>query len=208
MPAKPVLLTAAVCVIGALLLSSLISGNPPQAPTDWLSPIGPGVTAAGLLLLAFDRWIWRWRYVDRCHPRPVLHGTWRGSLASKWVNPQTGEGVPVDPEVYAVIRQRFWSISIRLLTNESSSRSTAAQFERAPDGECQLVYVYTNVPRVSVRDRSAIHYGGVILNVPRDRSGRLEGHYFTDRQTTGELVFDKHAPEAAQSYQDARNIKF
>jgi predicted pore-forming effector associated with SMODS systems len=88
--------------------------------------------------------------------------------------------------------QRFWSITARLLTKESSSRSLVAGFQRHTDGVNELLYTYANTPRVEVRARSEIHYGTVVLNAPRDRAQGLEGHYFTDRKTRGEMRFMHH----------------
>jgi hypothetical protein len=91
--------------------------------------------------------------------------------------------------VFLVVRQRFWHVSVRLLTRESSSASMLANFTTEADGVHQLIYVYANTPRSDVRDRSELHYGAVVLGAPRDPNEGLEGHYFTDRRTRGEMHF-------------------
>lgn len=186
MPGKVLLYGMAGLTIAVLALLSLVHGHPPHKASDWLAPIGPAVTVAGIALWLFDHYLWRWPGICKLVRRPVLNGTWHGELESDWVNPETGEQVPIDTEVFLVIRQRFWQLSARLLTRESSSASALASLTSGPDGVQQFLWVYTNVPRVAVRDRSEIHRGTVVLSVSR-QPDRLEGEYFTDRRTRGEL---------------------
>lgn len=186
MPGKVLLYGMAGLTVAVLVLLSLAHGHAPHKASDWLAPVGPAVTLAGIALWLFDRYLWRWPGICKLVRRPVLNGTWHGELQSDWVNPETGERVPVDTDVFLVIRQRFWQLSARLLTRESSSASALASLTSGPDGVQQFLWVYTNVPRVAVRERSEIHRGAVVLSAPQ-QPDRLEGEYFTDRRTRGEL---------------------
>jgi hypothetical protein len=205
-PARTVIYFIAGVVVGVLLLYSAIRGDAPDSASEWLAPIGPAVTAAVIGLLAWDRWIWRWPIICKLHGRPVLHGTWRGELASEYESPETGERVPADPDVCLVVRQRFWDISVRLLTKESSSSSMFASFKADDDGVHQLVYVYENTPRAEVRQRSPVHYGAVVLNAPRDRKAGLTGHYFTDRYTIGEMRFNRHFKKLVDTHAEGHEL--
>jgi hypothetical protein len=189
MPPKPALYTTAALVVVVLLGLTAMRGHAPQSASEWLSPIGPAVTVAATGLWLFDRVIWRWPGIRRLHGRPVLHGTWHGGLASDWVDPKTNQRIPPDPNVFLVVRQRFWHVTVRLLTKESSSSSMLANIKADPDGVHQLIYVYANTPRPDVRHRSELHYGAVVLGAPRDANQGVEGHYFTDRNTRGEMRF-------------------
>jgi hypothetical protein len=186
MPGKVLLYAMAGLTVAVLFVLSLVHGHAPHQASDWLAPIGPAVTVAGVGVWLFDRYLWRWPGICRLVRRPLLHGTWHGELESDWVNPETSQRVPVDPDVFLVVRQRFWQLSARLLTRESSSASTLASLTTGPDGVQQFLWVYTNVPRVAVRERSEIHRGAVVLSAPQ-QPDRLEGEYFTDRKTRGEL---------------------
>lgn len=194
MPPKAVLQVVAACVVAALAASSAVRGHAPESLPEWLSPLGPGVAVAGAGLWLFDRYAWRWAGICKVVGRPVLHGTWYGELASHWVNPETNHRVPVDPDVFLVVRQRYWHITVRLLTKESSSVSMLANLEKGTDGVHQLFYVYANTPRPDVRHRSALHYGAVVIGAPRDRSQGLQGEYFTGRNTQGEMRFRRSFP--------------
>lgn len=206
MPARAGLYVVAGLVVGGLLLESLIRGHPPEAASEWLMPIGPAVALAAAGLWVFDRWAWRQRGIRQLVRRPLLHGTWHGEVASRWIDPETGEGIDPDPDTFLVIRQRFWSISARLLTKESSSSSLFAELTAGADGVCQLLYIYVNQPQAEVQHRSKLHYGAVVLTAPRDRRDGVEGQYFTGRETTGDMRFRAHYPQLVETHAGGRNL--
>lgn len=206
MPSKNLVYFIAGLSIVAVVGYSAVRGHAPHSATEWLSPLGPAVTTAGVALWLFDARIWRFPGVRRIVGRSVLHGTWHGELASDWVNPETNETVPVDTDVFLVIRQRFWSLSARLLTKESTSYSIVADFKKAPDGLLELMYTYSNTPRPAVRYRSAMHFGTVLLGTPRGEGQYLEGRYFTDRRTSGELRFRHRFPEIVETHAAAEAL--
>lgn len=206
MPARTALYVVSVLVVVGLLLDSAIRGHSPQTASEWLVPIGPAVTVAAAGLWVFDRWAWRQFGIWRLLGRPVLHGTWHGELVSDWSDPATGRQVDPDPDVFLVVRQRFWSVSARLLTNESKSSSLFAELTADPDGVCQLVYLYANQPQAEVQHRSMPHYGAVVLNAPQNRADGIEGQYFTDRKTKGDMRFQTHLPKVVESHSAARGL--
>lgn len=139
MPPRVVLQTVAALVVLMLVGFTAWRGAPDTA-ADWTAPIAPSVALAGVGLWVFDRYAWRWRGVRNLVARPVLDGTWHGELASDWVNPQTGQRVEPDANVFLVVRQRYWSITVRMLTKESASASLRADLTKYEDGVHQLVY--------------------------------------------------------------------
>lgn len=143
-----------------------------------------------IIYLIFTIWAWRWRlFSGWLIPFPYLGGTWRGTIVSTWINPETG-ATPPPIEAILVIRHRFDSISCTLFTAESESQSNAAalQLEDGSDRKV-LSYNYTNDPRVSVRGRSERHSGAAILKLVSQPTMRLTGEYWTSRKTTGEMDF-------------------
>jgi len=184
------------------LLAFLIQGLP---TTELFAPIGAASSVAGLLVLAFDHFLWRFPKIGRTlSKRPNLRGTWRGRLASNWVDPETEKGV--DPEVYLVVRQTFWSVTANLITKESKSCSTTATIEDDGCGQHQLVAQYRNTPRASVRERSEVHHGSFKLDIAGEPVEQMEGYYWTDRMTRGELDFDRHSPKFVESYAHAQRL--
>jgi hypothetical protein len=104
-----------------------------------------------------------------------------------------------------VIRQTFWSVSARLITRESKSYSMVGAIDSEGDSHYSLMAVYRNTPRASVRGRSPIHHGTLMLDIGGDPPSRLEGFYWTDRKTMGEIEltqrFNKHVSDFAGAQQ-------
>lgn len=171
---------------------------------SWLRYLSTVTAVLVLVLGAFDLWLWRLRFLHGWFvKRPDLHGTWRVVMRSNWVEPSTGK--TVDPiEGYMAVRQTFSSISLRLMTDESTSELIGAQVVRAQDGTYRVTGVYRNQPRMSVRDRSPIHNGAVLLSVAGSPVTRLSGQYWTDRSTTGEIELTDRSDNILDDFHTAR----
>lgn len=207
-PSRQLVQAIAFVVAGVYLAAFLLQGLPVD---DLLRPLGAASAAAGLFVLTFDNIFWRVPKLGRrISKRPDLRGTWRGTLASHWVDPETNERVAPDPEVYLVVRQTFWSVSANLITKESKSCSTTALVEGDGCGQYQLVAMYRNTPRAAVRHRSEVHHGSFKLDIGGEPVDRLEGYYWTDRNTMGEFDFDRRSRKnkVVESYAAAQALDF
>ncbi|MBI4305606.1 MAG: hypothetical protein HY678_04740 [Chloroflexi bacterium] len=195
-----ILLVAAVVWGGLLIVDGVV------VSIEWLRHL-PIVTGVLLLLLAaFDVLLWR---VPVLHPwfvrRPVVHGTWRVSIRSTWTDPNSGQQIaPI--EGFMSIWQTFSRLSLRLMTDESRSEFLGAEILRSEDGTYRIVGVYRNEPRVSVRHRSPIHNGGLAMQVLGAPPSCLEGHYWTDRGSAGELVLSDRRRKLVHSMAEARAL--
>lgn len=172
-----------------------------------LAPFTLTVTALTLLFAMFDKLLWRWNLLQGWFvKRPHLWGTWKAELRSDWIDPETGEGVP-PIEGYMAVHQTRWAISIRLMTAESSGELMTADLLERDDGAFRLSGVYRNEPKLSVRERSPIHYGAFLLDVEGDANApaRLYGHYWTDRNTKGELTLVARTKTHYQGFDAARH---
>jgi hypothetical protein len=204
-PPRLLVQTLVLLVAGVYLVSYLVRGLP---TSELFAPIGAAGALASLFVLAFDHFLWRVPKLGRrFSKRPDIRGTWRGRLASNWVDPKTQERIAPDPEVYLVIRQTFWSVTANLITKESKSCSTTAIIEDDGCGQHQLVAQYRNTPRASVRDRSEVHHGSFKLDIGGEPVDRLEGYYWTDRNTMGELDFDRRSLKVVDSYVHAQRLQ-
>ena len=201
-PSRLLIQALVLLVAGVYLVPYLIRGLP---TSELFAPIG---AAASLFVLAFDHFLWRIPKLGRrLSKRPDLRGTWRGRLASNWKNPETGQRIDPDPEVYLVVRQTFWSVSANLITKESKSCSTTATIEDDGCGQYQLVAQYRNTPRAGVRERSEVHHGSFKLDIGGEPVDRLEGYYWTDRNMMGELEFDRRSKETVDSHKHAQRLQ-
>jgi hypothetical protein len=174
-----------VIIILAVML--ILEGT--QVTTGLFKPCGAVVTVLGLVLLAFDKWLWSLRFL---HPwfvdRPYLKGTWKGVLVSGYIEPATQQKVP-PIEAYLVIRQTYSAIYLRLITKESTSESMANNIPKGVDGVYSIASVYRNIPQLPHRHHSEIHHGALVIRVEGDPVTSLTGEYWTDRLTHGEMRF-------------------
>lgn len=163
--------------------------------------IPQAITVYAIVAIIFTKWLWRWKLLQGWLIKlPDLQGTWRGELKSDWINPETGKGIDPIPMVL-VIRQTFSHIKCTLMTAESSSYSTTADINIAANSEdLYLTYNYTNRPKASIRDRSAIHDGAAILKIIGKPEKCLEGEYWTSRKTRGDIKLTFESKELVEKF--------
>jgi hypothetical protein len=161
-----------------------------------------------MLGLAFDHWLWRAPWLHGWFvKRPNLRGTWRVVLQSSYVPP--GETEPVPPiTCYMAVAQTFSTLQMKLMTPESSSVFIADHIRPSQSGEgYQLIGVYTNEPKVHLRDArvSEMHQGALLLEThgAAHRPETITGKYWTDRKTVGEMDFDQRADTIYTRFEDA-----
>ena len=137
------------------------------------------------MVSVYERWLWRWSPLHRIGllGTPVVIGTWRGDLESFWVDPKTDQRPPVKT-VYLVIAQTATTVSVRLLSNESSSVQTSGVVGKDDAGYPVISYNYRNTPDLKFREDnpSPIHFGGAILKIEGDPATALDGWYWTRPQ--------------------------
>lgn len=145
-------------------------------------------TVLALVVVAFDKWIWRWPVVCKLHSRARIDGLWKVELrpdAASYI-PVGGNRGPIDG--YMVVEQTFWLIALTQFTAESSSYSKTATFlKRADSSKRVLVFVYDNEPRREHLHRSQRNTGGCQLEVANGSPRTMTGAYFTDRFTAGAM---------------------
>jgi len=149
----------------------------------------PKVATLDLIIwMFFVRWGWRWKiFRGWLVPFPDLTGTWQGNIRTNWKDSITNKEPSQIPTILS-IRQTFGNISCVLRTAEMTSHSNIEGFKIDPNKQIrQLVYSYTNTPKPSVKARSAPHDGTVVFDMIGTPVSKLEGRYWTDRETTGEI---------------------
>lgn len=177
-------------------------GSGVAVEASWLRFYSLAVLVAGVLWIAWDRWLWRLPIFKNSESvSPVLHGTWRGLLTSLWPDPATG--LPPDPKTaYLVVRQTASSLSVTFLTEQAQSASTLAQVQREA-GTAKLLYVYLASPDPSFEESSRMHHGSAMLTITGSPARRLRGRYWTDRDSRGELDFTERVAALAGDIDEA-----
>lgn len=177
-----------IILAAALIWGMLLILDGVFVSISWLRYFSIVMGALLLLLTIFDLYLWRLAIFRSWFvKRPLVDGTWKAQLQSTWVDPKTGQVKPAI-DAFMVVRQTFSRMSLRLLTAESQSELLGAEVVRADDGSYRIIGVYRNEPKLGVRERSPIHYGGLVLQVIGSPPVRLTGHYWTDRDTKGEIA--------------------
>jgi hypothetical protein len=138
---------ASISAVIALALPALIDlakwlGVPSNLPPSIVS-LFSAATIWVVLYFLFDRWLWRWRPVNRLVKTPDLTGVWRV------------EGVTLDQDERPrlnwtgniTIIQSWDRIKIHLETPDSKSNSLSAAVFADPMGGYSLLYHYKNEPR-------------------------------------------------------------
>jgi hypothetical protein len=169
-----------------------------------LQPLSIVITIVLYAVMAFDLWLWKIPFLHGWFvKRPVIDGSWKVEIRSNWENPATG--TVIEPiEGYIVIRQTFSTLSLRLLTEESSSELVGTEIVCSANGLFCVTGIYRNEPRFQVRERSAIHYGAVWLKVIDEPLKKLIGHYWTDRGTAGEMELSNRQKKRFQTFDSAK----
>ncbi len=142
---------------------------------DVFGYIGEAVGLTVLIITLYERFLWRYNPFE---DTPVLKKRYKGVLISTHDS--------LERVANLEIQQTLLTISIVQETGESRSKSITASIEKIL-GEKQLTYCYLNTPNASVRNRSEIHYGTAMLCV--EDTNKLTGQYFSDRKTTGDILF-------------------
>ena len=166
---------------------------------------GAAWTAVLLAHTIWDRYGWRHPFAQKWTPAPRdIRGTWKGRLASDWVDPATDLRIP-EKDAYLAIDQTFSQASVLLLTNESRSLSSLAAVDNE-GGEHRLNYLFMNEPSIDLQHRSPIHRGATSLIVSGNPPVRMEGSYWTARNTKGRLTFTSRVATLAGSYEEAQRL--
>ena len=190
--------------IAVWLLALWFQGTPVLS-ADFVKPFGTVVGIITLFVTLFNKYMWSWKIFKGWYvKRPDLRGTWKVELKSSWVNPETGEVIaPIYG--YAVIRQSLTFLSVRLMTKESRSVLVAHSIEQQEDDDLfKLVGVYRNEPKIELQGvRSEIHHGSFVLDVHGSPPCSLEGHYWTDRATKGDIKLSNRVKKLYDIYEQA-----
>jgi hypothetical protein len=195
-------LVACAAMIWALILSGLGWVIPPS----FFRPLSIVAGSLSLSLLVFDGWVWAWPGIRRLVNRPDIRGTWEGVIRSSWKYPD-GNGLNLGSiNAYVVVHQTYTGLRLRLLTRESQSSSITAALISEPDGTTVFA-LYRNEPKALLRSRSPIHHGGLILRVGGPPPSVMDGEYWTNRQTIGEVELRRISKRRVHDYGSAAKLE-
>jgi hypothetical protein len=180
-----VIVITTIAIWGGVLLAC---GIELTGSVEALKKIPLVVTIEAGIWLVFTQWAWKKKiFQSWLVAEPIVQGTWKGTLKSTWVDPETGDTPAPIPIVFS-IKQDFYHISCSIYTQESSSHSYFGRIyiDEASDVK-RFIYTYTNKPKASVRHRSEYHDGTTNLRIIGGSQNKMEGDYWTTRKSTGDI---------------------
>jgi hypothetical protein len=193
-----------IIYVAVLSWTAILWVNHQAIQSTWLQPLSTVITIVLYAVMAFDLWLWKIPFLHSWFvKRPVIDGTWRVSIRSNWKNPSTASAIP-PVEGYMIVRQTLSTLSMRLLTEESSSELVGTEIVCSADNLFCITGVYRNEPRFEVRDRSEIHFGAVWLTIIDEPQKRITGHYWTDRQSAGHVELSQRTTKKFQAFASAK----
>lgn len=165
------------------------------------------VTIDVVISLLFVKYLWKLPiFKGWLVPYPNLNGTWKGMIRSNWVNPETGKNPDLIP-VILTINQSLFHISCVMRTKEMTSYSFVSGFSIDEDNQVKrLSYSYNSKPKQSVRPRSPEHFGTIVFDIIQNSSLRLDGEYWTERNTTGSIEMEYWKSEKLDNFPDELGI--
>jgi hypothetical protein len=193
----------AAVVVTVFAVGIWSTGDVPKI--GWLRFFSLGVWIAFAVLLAWDKVIWHFPWIQKLKAVPRdIRGTWKGSLNSQWIDEATGRP-PEEKDVFLVVRQDASTVSVVLLTDQSRSCSSLAEVVEDRTA-AMLHYLYLNRPQSRVENRSRIHPGAASLDLIGRPVTRLSGHYWTDRNSRGELEFSEKQIAYVDGFVEAKKL--
>ncbi len=191
----------AYIVSGAWSVVLFLAGIP--VPHTWVKVLSalPLLIVAGFA--AFDNWVWQLGPIRRLVGRPLLSGTWSGTLTSLR-DGETGRELEHEPiPVVIVIHQSSLTLSVLLMSAESKSRSISAIIETSSPNTFVVHYHYDNLPGLLVRAASPLHAGSARFEVSGLSPTALEGEYWTDRRSRGTFTAERVSGKQFGTFADA-----
>jgi hypothetical protein len=186
---RPTALARVITLIISGIYSTVLFVFGIELPGWWRFVVSFLPTLAVLGVVVWDLWVWRVPGVQRLVRRPDLRGLWMITLTPHPDShiPAGGNRGPIPG--FMEIKQSFWAVHLRLYTGQSASKSTATSWLPAYESSVDnLTFTYDNIPKMSESERSMRSAGACNLNPTSLKPEEIEGTYFTDRFTKGDMV--------------------
>jgi hypothetical protein len=154
-------------------------------------------------LLAFDSWAWRFWPFRLIVRKPILHGTWKVEQRTSY-EPRAHETM----EAYLVIDQTFSGIrQIRGLYEISNSHSLTADLS-VDRSHCALSFIFRTEAGTMHRDGNPPSRGASVLRVGRHPRLHLQGDYWMERGTKGDVRSVGYSPKLYGTFESAKSAEF
>jgi SMODS-associating 2TM, beta-strand rich effector domain len=194
--------TRLVIALAATITLGIVWATSGKLDTTYAKATVTATSAVTLLLLAFDRWLWRYAPFRWAVSRPVLHGTW------KMIQRTTYESRAAETmEAYLVVHQTYSTIRVDGLYAISESQSLSADLA-VEKSRCVLSYIFRTDAHTMHRAGNPPSRGAATLKVGRRPQLHLEGDYWMERGTRGSVKSVGYAPKTYDTFEAARQAAY
>lgn len=171
---------------------------------DVLKGLSFGISFTTLFWAFFFSYGWRVCGLSQIFYRPNLAGTWSGTLKSDWKD-ENGRGI--DPiEFYIVIRQSFLRIHFTTFTDTFIGTSYSETLSlKKETGLKNVAYLYRK--ETSQDDDMHLREGATELRLIDSKPRKLEGKYWSNIKTNGNIQVSFISKDIVDSYNDAKALK-
>jgi hypothetical protein len=194
--------TRLVIALAAAITLGIVWATSGKFDTAYAKAIVTATSAVILLLLAFDRWLWRYPPFRWAVSRPVLHGTWKMTQRTTY-EPRAHETM----ESYLVVHQTYSTIRVNGLYAISDSQSLSADLA-VDRSRCMLSYIFRTDAHTMHRAGNPPSRGAATLKVGRKPQLHLEGDYWMERGTRGSVKSMGHTPKTYDTFEAAHQATY
>jgi hypothetical protein len=194
--------TRIVIGLAALVSAIVVLATGGTVDINLAKAVATASTVVILLLLAFDKWLWRWPGIRRLHGRPVVHGTWKTELKTSYED-RKDEVIAC----YLVIDQTYSRIWARMLFDRSRSSSMSGDLVRE-SGRCVLYYVFRSDKQALEPATNPPSRGAADLTVAIEPSPHLEGDYWMEVGTKGRVRTTGYTRTIYETFAGARQGEY
>lgn len=194
--------TRLVIALAAAIALGIVWATSGKLDATFVKAIVTATSAVTLLLLAFDRWLWRYAPFRWAVRRPVLHGTWKMTQQTTY---QARAHEPM--ECYLVVHQTYSTIRVNGLYAISDSQSLSADLA-VDRSRCMLSYIFRTDAHTMHRDGNPPSRGAATLKVGRQPQLHFEGDYWMERGTRGSITSVGHTPKIYDTFEAARQATY
>ena len=148
---------------------------------DYLGAAGEAISITAILMALYDKVLWR---INPFDSTPKFKGSYSGKLIYDYNGQHKRKNIKVD------ISQTSLKVYVKITTNEITSNTITSDLIEE-NGEYVLYYTYLTNPSSQYSAQNPIQHGTCRL-IQTDK-GKLEGQYWTSRQTIGDIKLTKQS---------------
>lgn len=164
--------------VGAVIMAVLAVIDTPSGFSGWAEYASYSISVATAFAFLYEQWLWKRNPLEKM---PRLRKQYDGTLRYKYNDIEETKAIKVE------IAQSLFKVKVKLRTDMSSS-STVMGMIIEENGEYVLYYTYITSPDIAVDRDNPMQYGTCRVELNKENV-RIIGHYWTSRQTGGDMTW-------------------